>query len=97
MKTLILLLMTVAGWGQNSPPDSLAYAEWQIKTMQENGSLTNIVNLLISKGLVCEVRGHKWEPGCGIMGCVVYHTGAMRHCSVCGKTQTQAITIGDWK
>lgn len=70
-------------------------AKSHIKSMRDDGSITNVVNTLITDGTVCQVRGHKWEFGCGMVGCLVNHGGPMRHCSVCGTTQTQE--IGPWR
>ena len=64
-------------------------ARSHIKIMQDDGSITNVINLLISEGIFCQVRGHKWEAGCGVSGCLVIHDGPMRHCVVCGKTETR--------
>lgn len=63
--------------------------------LKENGGLTNMVDLIISSGEFCRIRGHRWEPGCGMEGCAVNHEGPTRHCAVCGLMQTQ--TPGEWK
>ena len=57
--------------------------------------ITNAVKDLIASGDVCAVIGHKWQSGCGMAGCLVLHSGNMRHCLICGKVETQE--IGDWK
>lgn len=57
--------------------------------------ITNAVKDLIASGDVCAVIGHKWQSGCGMVGCLVIHTGNMRYCLICGKVETQE--IGDWK
>jgi len=67
-----------------------------IKRCRDEGTLTNLVNALVADGSFCQVRGgHKWEFGCGVTGCLVIHAGPMRHCAVCGATETQE--VGPWK
>ena len=73
--------------------DELAKAH--VKAMRDDGSITNVVNLIVSDGTFCQVRGHKWEFGCGVNGCLVNHYAPMRHCAVCGSTQTQK--VGPWQ
>jgi hypothetical protein len=72
-------------------------AQSHIKAMREDGSLTNVVNALVADGTFCQVRGHKLELGCGVMGCLVNHPDVlrMRHCPMCGSVQTQE--AGPWK
>ena len=77
---------------RNLPPTA---PEVVIKRCREAGTLTNLVNELVEKGTFCEVRGHRWEPGCGMMGCLVIHLNQTRHCAVCGLVQTQE--VGPWK
>jgi hypothetical protein len=50
---------------------------------------------LAKNGSVCRVIGHRWEDGCGVPGCAVFHANPMRHCVICGKTETQE--VGPWK
>lgn len=56
---------------------------------------TNLIAALVASGTFCQVRGHAWEGGCGVAGCLVVHNGPMRHCPICGKVETQQ--IGPWK
>lgn len=66
-----------------------------IKEMESDGSLTNVINALVSSGKLCAVRGHSWgehghftlEYDPGRIGC--------RECKNCGLHQTQRAT--DWK
>lgn len=44
---------------------------------------------------LCSLRGHRWKPGCAMEGCLVMHSGPIRHCVVCEKTETQE--VGEWK
>jgi hypothetical protein len=66
-----------------------------VKQLREQGDMTNLVKKLVESGDVCAVIGHRWEPGCGNPVCAVYHADPIRHCALCGKTQTQ--TPGEWK
>lgn len=66
-----------------------------IKAMRDDGSVTNVIEKLVSDGTFCEVRGHQWVLGCGQIGCLVYHSGPTRHCSVCSSVQAQQ--LGPWK
>ena len=66
-----------------------------ITEMIEAGTLTNMVRRLVEEGHVCSVIGHKWEDGCGKPGCITIHNYPIRHCVVCGATQTQK--PGEWK
>jgi hypothetical protein len=66
-----------------------------VNQLREQGDMTNLVKKLVESGDVCAVIGHKWEYGCGVPGCLVIHNGPMRHCVVCGKTQTQEVS--EWK
>ena len=51
---------------------------------------------LIESGRVCEVITHAWKSGCNSgPGCLLYHYGSIRHCVICGKEQTQALSA--WK
>lgn len=56
---------------------------------------TTLLNADDTAKRLCELRGHTWQSGCGMMGCAVIHGGPVRHCTVCGKTETQ--TVGEWK
>lgn len=73
----------------NSTAEQKSTSERHIDAMLEDGSLTNVVRLLASKGIICDVAGHHWEPGCGVVGCLVDHGGPMRHCTMCGEVQYQ--------
>ena len=66
-----------------------------VKQLREQGDVTNIVKKLVASGDVCAVIGHKWEHGCGVPGCCAIHNAPIRHCLVCGKTQTQEVS--EWK
>ena len=70
-------------------------AKSHVKSMRDDGSITNVINLLVTNGTFCQVREHKWESGCGISGCLVIHRGPIRHCPVCRKVQSQE--IGPWR
>lgn len=72
-------------------------AKAHIKAMHDDGSITNVVNTLIADGTVCQVRGHQWEFGCGMVGCLVNHSGPMRHCSFCSTTQPMEVEPSNWQ
>jgi hypothetical protein len=65
-----------------------------VAEMRRAGQLTNVVTLMMG-GIICEVRGHKWEGGCGMIGCLAIHSGPMRHCVICGKVEAQE--LGPWQ
>jgi hypothetical protein len=68
--------------------------EDQIEYMVKQGTFTNFVERIIKEGHVCNIIGHNWASGCGVPGCLVFHTGQLRHCLICGKVET-AETV--WK
>ena len=72
-------------------------AKSHIEEMRSDGSITNVVNMLIENGTVCNVRGHKWEAGCGTFGCLVIHTVPMRHCIVCGLVEGNRCGVPELK
>ena len=53
------------------------------------------IKVLVTSGQVCRVRGHAWDDGCGVFGCLVIHYDPMRYCRLCGKVETRQ--IGEWK
>jgi len=60
---------------------------------ESNDILTNTVNLLVSSGQFCSVRGHTWSFA-PILG--VYQPGQrVRQCAICRATQTSEQT--EWK
>jgi len=64
--------------------------------MLTNTVNTNAINQAVTNGVVCSVRGHQWESGCGFIGCLVMHGDApMRHCVICNKTERRE--LGPWK
>jgi len=56
---------------------------------------SNLVVALVASRLLCDLRGHAWEVGCGVSGCLVIHYEPMRHCIICGKVESQQ--IGPWR
>lgn len=62
-----------------------------IDLLIDGGLMTNAANRLIKEGHICASLGHKWEPGCGMVGCLVMHQNSQRHCSVCGKVESQEV------
>lgn len=82
-------------------------AKHHVEVMQQDNTITNVIKLLVSQGEVCKVIEHKWQPGrkpihsiAGIDGHVITlpaitEPRPIRHCLVCGKTETRE--IGDWK
>ncbi len=66
-----------------------------VQCMIKTGTLTNTVQRLVKEGHVCAVIGHRWQDGCGVLGCLVLHSNNQRHCVICGKTQGQK--VGDWE
>ena len=77
-------------------------ADMYVSSIRVDGSLSNVVNLLVSQGEVCKVKGHFWrdgrpgenEYGHGIFA--DYHPGvSYRTCRLCGACQSK--TEGEWK
>lgn len=70
-------------------------AKSHIKAMQDDGSITNVLNMVITNGTFCQVRGHSWgqhmhvtlEYSPSRIGC--------RECKICGLHQEQYAT--EWK
>lgn len=70
-------------------------AKGHIKAMQDDGSITNVVNMLVTNGTICAVRGHSWGNHMHVtleywpsrIGC--------RECKICGLHQSQYAT--EWK
>lgn len=59
-------------------------------------TITNYISKSVEDGTFCSVRGHTWESGCGMIGCLVIHGDEpMRHCRLCKKTETRE--LGPWK
>ena len=66
-----------------------------VLTSRTNWITDDEIKVLVTSGQVCRVRGHVWQDGCGMLGCLVMHYGPRRHCPLCGKVETQQ--IGEWK
>ena len=66
-----------------------------IKDIRKEGSMPELVKKLVKAGDVCEVIGHKWKDGCGMEGCLNFHTVPERYCVICGKIQTKEAS--EWK
>lgn len=77
-------------WAQDPLP-----VVYHIEAMQEDGSLSAVIDTLVCRGLICSVRGHIWEEGCGKPGCLVFHPNPTRHCLLCGKVETRS--LGPWQ
>lgn len=77
----------------STSPDDIAKAH--IKAMQNDGSITNAVNLLVKDGLFCSVRGHAW--GMHVHQTLEYVPDriACRECKACGLHQAQYVS--EWK
>ena len=90
---LIFIFYCTTSFASESPSLSTnsTKAKIHIKSMQEDGSINDVVDLLISDGVVCQIRNHIWENGCGIGGCLVIHGQPQRHCVICGKIKSRAI------
>lgn len=67
----------------------------RVKEMELDGSLTNVINLLITSGKFCAIRGHAW--GTHMHVTLEYEPGRIgcRQCQICGLHQSQHTT--DWK
>lgn len=66
-------------------------AQCHIDDMRKDGSLTNVVNLLFSTGVICEVRGHTWGQHMHLT--LEYYSDGRpecRQCTICGKHQTKS-------
>jgi len=70
-------------------------AQGLLDVANRTGKTPELVELLVKSGEVCKARGHTWQFGCGMDGCLVMHPGEMRHCGVCGKTETKEPS--NWK
>ncbi len=73
---------------------------WRADNMKSNAVSAVIdddtIRRLVSNGEVCRVIGHKWESVCSVgPGCLVIHTGPIRHCVICGKEERQS--LGPWE
>jgi len=66
-----------------------------IKEMESDGSLTNVINLLITSGKFCAIHGHVWGDHMHVT--LEYEPGRIgcRQCHICGLHQSQHAT--DWK
>lgn len=66
-----------------------------IKEMELSGSLTNTINLLVTSGKLCAVRGHVWGEHMHVT--LEYEPGRIgcRECKLCGLHQSKHAT--DWK
>lgn len=82
-------------FGLCSSPEKEDKVLQHIEAMKLNGTLTNVVNALVSSGEFCTIRGHCWKVGCGMIGCGTIHYDRMRHCVLCGRVQSQ--TVSEWK
>ena len=80
---------------QIEPKHRDAIAMERIEASKRDGTITNLCALLVKTGEHCNALGHRWEPGCGNLGCTVIHYDEQRHCSVCKLTQCKSRT--DWK
>lgn len=74
---------------------SVVSVDGVVEQLREQGDMANLVKTLIQSGEVCAVIGHKWEYGCGMPGCLAIHNDPIRHCTICGATQTQKVS--EWK
>lgn len=77
-------------WAQGPLP-----VVYHIEAMQEDGSLSAVIDTLVCRGLICSARGHIWAGGCGKPGCLVFHPNPMRHCLLCGKVEMRS--LGPWQ
>ena len=69
--------------------------EKYVARMRSDNLLDDVIKLLLKEGEVCRVAGHRWEGGCGVAGCAVFHSGQMRHCTSCDKSETFSPRV--WK
>lgn len=82
--------LTIVPWPPKRKPEDL-----RIKEMEEDGSLTNVINLLATSGKLCAVKGHAW--GSHLHVTLEYDQGRIgcRECKVCKLHQSQYAS--DWK
>jgi hypothetical protein len=70
--------------------------EVALRQLRQQVDMTNLVKQLVADGDVCNAIGHKWQYGCSVgPGCLVIHSGPIRHCVVCRKEETQR--VGPWE
>ena len=89
----IVGLLSGEAWGEDLEPNVLKGHMEDPTAWQQVDDAT--IRELVNNGSVCRVIGHRWEMGCGVIGCLVYHPNPIRHCVICGKTETQEIV--PWK
>lgn len=75
------------------PLSELARAH--VITMQADGSITNVINLLVASGELCRIRGHAWGSHLHVTLEYMPDRIACRECKVCGVHQSQFAT--EWK
>ena len=70
-------------------------AKQHIQTMRDDGSLTNVVKLLVESGEFCQIHGHAW--GSHTVTTLLYRPDnpQSRECKICGKVQERTQT--EWK
>lgn len=68
--------------------------ELHINGMKDDGSFTNVVQLLIESGEICKVRGHAWTPHMHLTLEYAPNRVSCRECSLCRAHQSQ---IAEWK
>jgi len=70
-------------------------AKSHIKAMQADGSITNVLIMLITNGIFCQVRGHTWGEHMHVTLEYSPNRIGCRQCKACGEHQSQYAT--EWK
>lgn len=95
MKRILGIISTLIALAVIAQVSADALAAKHVKEMREDGSITNVVNLLISSGEFCRVHGHAWGPHLHVTLEYMPDRISCRECKVCGLHQSQYVT--DWK
>ena len=66
-------------------------AERYIELARITGETTNLVNLLVSSGEFCRIRGHVWGPAPHLTLEYYSEPREFRRCVICGKEETRSM------
>lgn len=86
---IVVALISLAAIG----PDDLAKSH--IKAMRDDGSITNVVNMLFDDGTVCQVRGHRWGNHMHVTLEYAPNLAGCRECVICKLHQSLYTT--EWR
>jgi hypothetical protein len=71
--------------------------DFYINRMESDNALTNVINLLVSSGKFCEIKGHAWIQKFSLTADLDPNRSETRQCTICGKWQSKRVTISDWQ